>query len=56
MKLFGLIIKSRNAMKYSIHMILHEISEVPGLENLDFIVTAANGYILNPAYTYQVDL
>ncbi|WP_050637387.1 winged helix-turn-helix domain-containing protein [Candidatus Stoquefichus sp. SB1] len=45
----------RNAMKYSIHRLRMKLVEIPGLENLDFIVTAANGYILNPAYTYQVD-
>lgn len=45
----------KNALKYSIYRLRAKLKEIPEFEKLDFIVTVSNGYVLNPAYSYQID-
>lgn len=45
----------KNALKYTIHRLREKLKEIPEFENLNFIVTLSNGYVLNPIYSYQID-
>ena len=46
----------RNVLKYSIFRLRKALSDIEGLEGLELIKTVEDGYILNPAYDYDIDV